>query len=93
MIKLEQMQKLPGVLVCENEQPVFDPSELEITSIRRDQVAGTHFVKYDSDVDSLEIKHTAHSRKGFVIGALMAAEWLIGKKGCFGMKDMLYDNE
>lgn len=72
-------------------KPVFDPSELEITSIRRDQIAGTHFVRYDSDIDSLEIKHSAHSRKGFALGALLAAEWLIGRKGCFGMSDMLYD--
>jgi 4-hydroxy-tetrahydrodipicolinate reductase len=72
-------------------KPAAGPEELEIISIRRNQVPGTHFVKYDSDVDSLEVKHTAHSRKGFALGALMAAEWLIGKKGCFGMSDLLYN--
>jgi len=70
-----------------------EASELEIISHRRDQVAGTHLVRYDSEVDSLEIKHTAHSRKGFVLGALLAAEWLIGKSGCFSMPDMLYDKD
>jgi len=74
-------------------RPASDPNELEIISIRRNQEAGTHFVKYDSDIDSLEIKHTAHSREGFALGALMAASWLIGKKGCFGMTDMLYEKD
>ncbi len=74
-------------------KPALKDDELEIISIRRNQVAGMHFVKYDSDIDSLEIKHTAHSRKGFAIGALLAAAWLVGKKGCFGMPDMLYDTE
>jgi len=74
-------------------KPSAGPEELEIISIRRNQEPGTHFVKYDSDVDSLEIKHKAHSRKGFAMGALLAAEWLIGKKGCFSMRDMLYDGK
>lgn len=74
-------------------KPALKDDELEIISIRRNQEAGTHFVKYDSDIDILEIKHTAHSRRGFAIGALMAAAWLVGKTGCFGMPDMLYDNE
>jgi len=74
-------------------RPASNANELEIISIRRNQVPGTHFVKYDSDIDSLEIKHNAHSRKGFALGALMAAEWLLGKQGCFGMHDMLYDED
>ena len=73
-------------------KPASGPEELEIISIRRNQVPVTHFVKYDNAIDSLEIKHTAHSRKGFALGALMAAEWLIGKKGCYGMTDLLYDH-
>lgn len=74
-------------------RPSKSPNELEIISIRRNQVPGTHFVQYDSEIDSLEIKHTAHSRKGFAYGALHAAEWLAGRKGCFGMKDILYDEK
>ncbi len=64
-------------------------SELSILSYREANVPGTHVVKYDSQVDSIEIKHTAHSREGFALGAVLAAEWLIGKKGVFGMDDML----
>lgn len=70
-------------------KPASLPNELEIISIRKDQVPGQHFVKYDADTDSLEIRHVAHSRKAFALGALLAAEWLIGKKGFFGMQDML----
>jgi len=64
-------------------------SELAIFSTREDEVPGTHIVKYFSDVDEIEIVHKALSREGFAVGALSAAEWLIGKKGSFGMKDLL----
>jgi 4-hydroxy-tetrahydrodipicolinate reductase len=74
-------------------RPANDDDELEIISVRRNQVAGTHYVKYDSEIDSLEIRHTAHSRKGFALGALLAAEYIQGKKGCFNMQDLLYDKE
>ena len=63
--------------------------EVIIASKRENNVPGTHIIKYDSDVDSIEIKHTAHSREGFAEGAVLAAEWIIGKKGVFGMEDML----
>lgn len=63
--------------------------ELLITSIREDKIPGTHTIQYDSSVDCIEIKHTAHSRQGFASGALLAAEWIIGKKGIFGMQDLL----
>ncbi|HSG68194.1 MAG TPA: dihydrodipicolinate reductase C-terminal domain-containing protein [Bacteroidales bacterium] len=69
--------------------PANGNEDLEIISIRRNQVPGTHFVRYDSDIDSLEIRHTAHSRKGFALGALLAAEWLPGRKGVFGMHDLI----
>ncbi len=74
-------------------KPTDIENEIEIISVRKDKVPGTHLVKYESDIDSLEIRHTAHSRKGFALGAVMAAEWLIGKKGCFSMTDLLNDNE
>jgi len=64
-------------------------SELEIISKRIDKVPGTHTISYNSDVDSLEIKHTAHSREGFATGAILAAEFLKGKTGVFGMNDLL----
>lgn len=64
-------------------------SDLMIVSKRLDDIPGTHKVTYASEVDQIEIKHTAHNRKGFASGAVMAAEWIIGKKGYFGMKDLL----
>ncbi|RYF86375.1 MAG: 4-hydroxy-tetrahydrodipicolinate reductase, partial [Chitinophagaceae bacterium] len=70
-------------------EPSANMSELVINSYREENVVGTHIVHYESEVDSIEIKHTAHSREGFAVGAVMAAEWLIGKKGVFGMNDML----
>lgn len=62
---------------------------VEITADRVKDVAGTHSVTYSSIVDEIEIKHTAKNREGFVRGALLAAEWIIGKKGVFSMKDVL----
>ncbi len=64
-------------------------NELSIISKRIDPAAGTHSIKYSSDVDDIEIIHTAHNRKGFAAGAVLAAEFIINKKGIFGMKDVL----
>jgi len=64
-------------------------SELEIQSFRIDDVPGTHIVKYASAIDDIEIKHTAHSREGFALGAVMVAEWIQGKKGVLNMDDFL----
>jgi 4-hydroxy-tetrahydrodipicolinate reductase len=72
--------------VNENSDNVED---LEIISERIDPAPGTHIVKYSSTVDDIEIIHTAHSRKGFALGAVMAAEFIKGKKGLFSMKDVL----
>lgn len=63
--------------------------ELPIFSSREDEVPGTHIVKYFSDVDEIEIMHKALNRQGFALGAIAAAEWIKGKKGVFGMKDLL----
>jgi len=65
--------------------------ELSIFSKRIEKVPGTHQINYDSPIDSIEIKHTAHSRLGFAKGALLAAEWMVGKKGIYGMTDLLND--
>ncbi len=65
------------------------PDELPILSVREDEVPGTHIVNYYSEVDDIEIIHTAHSRKGFALGAVLAAEWMAGRKGVYGMKDLL----
>ncbi len=64
-------------------------TDIQITSIRKDDVTGTHIVKYFSDIDGIEIKHEANSRKGFAMGAVIAAEWIIGKQGVFTMQDFL----
>ena len=60
-----------------------------IDAKRIENVPGTHSIFYDSEVDQIEIKHTAHSREGFALGSIIAAEWLLGKKGVFTMKDVL----
>jgi 4-hydroxy-tetrahydrodipicolinate reductase len=62
---------------------------LYIESERKDPAPGTHIVTYESEIDTIEISHTAHSRKGFATGAVMAAEWLPNKKGVFTMTDVL----
>jgi 4-hydroxy-tetrahydrodipicolinate reductase len=64
-------------------------NEISINSKREGSVPGTHSVDYTSEVDSIEIKHTAHNREGFALGAVIAAEWLHGKTGVFTMKDVL----
>jgi 4-hydroxy-tetrahydrodipicolinate reductase len=60
-----------------------------IKALRKNDVPGTHTVSYHSEVDSIDITHTAHSRTGFALGAVVAAEWILGKKGVFGMRDVL----
>ena len=63
--------------------------ELYIQPVRKDPFPGLHTVKYDSEVDYLEITHNAYSRKGFALGAVLAAEFCLGKKGIFSMSDLL----
>ncbi|TXN35183.1 4-hydroxy-tetrahydrodipicolinate reductase [Flagellimonas hymeniacidonis] len=62
---------------------------IPITSKREGTVPGTHTISYESKVDDIEIKHTAHNREGFALGAVIAAEWIKGKSGVFSMKDVL----
>jgi 4-hydroxy-tetrahydrodipicolinate reductase len=69
------------------ENPKADDLFIDVKRI--DEVPGTHSVFYSSDVDFIEIKHVAHNREGFALGAVIAAEWIIGKKGVFSMKDVL----
>lgn len=66
-----------------------NPEDLEIISQREDPAPGTHSVKYSSPIDTIEIIHTAHNRKGFAGGAVLAAEFIAGKKGFFSMKEVL----
>jgi 4-hydroxy-tetrahydrodipicolinate reductase len=66
-----------------------DQGQLSVISKRIDSVPGTHSVKYFSGIDDIEITHTAHNRTGFAAGAVLAAEYIKGKKGFFSMKDVL----
>ena len=82
---IEETADLEGwILAPESEQ-----NYLEIVSEREGEVPGTHIVRYDSEVDRIEISHTAHNRLGFALGAVISAEWLSGKEGVFGMNDLL----
>jgi len=69
------------------------PEDLEgfvqIKAEREGEVPGTHIIRYESEVDKIEISHTAHNRAGFALGAVVSAEWLPGKQGVFGMDDLL----
>jgi 4-hydroxy-tetrahydrodipicolinate reductase len=65
------------------------PDELVIISKREDPAPGTHSIKYSSPIDDIEIIHTAHNRQGFALGAVLAAEFIKGKKGIFSMKEVL----
>ncbi|NDV16043.1 4-hydroxy-tetrahydrodipicolinate reductase [Muricauda sp. TY007] len=62
---------------------------IPIKSIREGTVPGTHSIAYKSSVDTIEIKHEAHNREGFALGAVIASEWILGKTGVFSMKDVL----
>ncbi|SEN63655.1 dihydrodipicolinate reductase [bacterium A37T11] len=79
-------------LVGEGEEVVPKSDELLIESHRIDEVPGTHTVLYSSEVDQLEFKHTAHSRAGFALGAVIAAEWLNGKKGFYNVTEIFNFN-
>lgn len=69
-----------------------DPGEndIPVKAQRIENVPGTHNISYNSEVDTIKIEHIAHSRDGFAIGAVVAAEWLQDKKGVFSMKDVLF---
>lgn len=66
-----------------------NPETLSIISERIDKVPGTHDVSYDSEVDTIKISHVAHSRAGFAQGAVLAAEFMVGKSGVYSMDDLL----
>jgi 4-hydroxy-tetrahydrodipicolinate reductase len=79
------------VLTADNDEgkdEITKVDEVLIESYRIDSVPGTHTVIYDSEVDTIEFKHTAHNRNGFALGAVLAAEWIPVKKGFFTVNDM-----
>lgn len=73
----------------EEEWEELGATTIGIAATRADEVPGTHTVTYSSAIDDIEIRHTAHSRAGFAFGAVLAAEWLVGKKGVFGMENVI----
>lgn len=75
--------------VATNSLSTEDKDTLEILSKREGEVPGTHITKYHSDIDDIEIIHKAHNRKGFALGAVLAAEFINGKKGVYGMSDLM----
>jgi 4-hydroxy-tetrahydrodipicolinate reductase len=82
------MKEIPSLKSWVN-RSVQNPGELPILSKRLDPAPGTHEVRYFSSIDDIEIIHTAHNREGFAGGAVLAAEYIVGKKGIFSMKDVL----
>ncbi|MCR5889024.1 4-hydroxy-tetrahydrodipicolinate reductase [Hymenobacter sp. J193] len=82
------MQHFPTKTTWRNE-PTTAAHELAVLSEREGEVVGTHEVTYTSALDTIELRHEAHSRDAFAQGAMLAAEWLPGKAGIFGMKDLL----
>ena len=82
------LRHFPGKTTWRN-APAQAPAELAVLSERTGDVVGTHIVTDTSAADTLELKHAAHTREGFAHGALLAAEWLPGRAGVFGMKELL----
>lgn len=76
-------------ILGEEEVPEVHSNELPIISYRKPDVPGTHIVTYRSEVDTIQISHEAHNRTGFALGAVLSAEFLVGKKGTFTMSDVL----
>ncbi len=82
---LEQLKRKDNWVLGSTQQK----NELGIEAHRIENVPGTHVVTYSSEIDEIEIRHTAHNRKGFAMGAVLAAEYIHGKSGVFSMKDVL----
>lgn len=70
-----------------------EDNEVQVIAKRIDPCPGTHSVKYTSDIDDIEIIHTAHNRKGFALGAVLSAEYIVNRKGIFTMQDVLGINK
>lgn len=88
---IENLDTLNGWEEVENDI-VPEPSKLPIKALRENEVPGIHEMRYESEVDFIEIKHSAKSRAGFALGSVLAAEWIQDKKGVFTMNDMLQFN-
>ncbi|MET3981660.1 4-hydroxy-tetrahydrodipicolinate reductase [Mucilaginibacter sp. UYP25] len=87
---LDAKKDWKNVLISDDkpDEEVVAANELLIESLRIENVPGTHTVIYDSEIDTIEFKHTAHNRNGFALGAVLAAEWVQDKKGFYSVEDM-----
>ena len=88
---LDRKKEWINVLTAEGndaDESSLKNEQVLIESFRIDSVPGTHTVTYDSEVDTIEFKHTAHNRNGFALGAVLAAEWVHNKKGFFSVQEM-----
>jgi 4-hydroxy-tetrahydrodipicolinate reductase len=86
--ELDRKNEWINELIGSGEEFIVKPDQLLIESHRIEDVPGTHTVIYSSDVDDIEFKHKAHSRAGFALGAVLAAEWLEDKTGFYNITDM-----
>ena len=89
-ILLEQLDRKTQLLTEECDREI-QPNELHFASVRCGHIPGTHEIVFDSPADSISLKHTARSREGFALGAVVAAEWLQGKKGFYEISDLVND--
>ena len=86
--ELNRKNEWVNELIGSHSELITKPDQLLIESHRIEDVPGTHTVKYSSEVDDIEFKHKAHSRAGFALGAVLAAEWVYGKNGFYDITDM-----
>ncbi len=77
-------------ILSEASHGIIKPNQLHVTSTRLGNTTGRHSVVFDSEADTIELVHSAKNRRGFAVGAIVAAEWLKGKKGFYTMRDVLH---
>ena len=85
---IEQNTNYKHWRLAENNE-LENENEFSIHALREENVPGTHIINYSSPIDSIQMQHIAHTRDGFALGAILAAEWIKNKKGIFTMKDVL----
>lgn len=90
--KILNISNQKNEIVEETLKRAIKPNELHVGSVRGGSIPGTHTVTLDSDADTIVITHTARNRGGFALGAVLAAEWLQGKKGFFRVEDFISES-
>ena len=88
-IILEEMKRKKKIVADRFAERKPEPGELHVASVRCGSIPGTHTVLFDCPVDTIELKHIARGREGFAFGAVLAAEFILGKKGFFGIDDLM----